>query len=196
MLSNQIHTYSLAGKGKNLVINKWFDSLSFPIQQQIENLQIIGYGSSNGIPYYIDNNLKIHHGAEIAQMQRRKIENMIHHVTTTIIESLKKKQFLNEGYNLEKFGKWNVVEGSKMLGMQKGLEKWGWLSDLRLYDNKGDAIMVFKLGVGSITGGKGNKCICAKLITDENYKFKCYKALKKDEITQEILSDLKTKRFM
>ncbi|HBC84683.1 MAG TPA: hypothetical protein DCZ30_04530 [Clostridiales bacterium] len=187
--------YSLADKNKKLVINKWFNSLTFPSVQNIGNLNIIGHGSINNIPYYIDDSLTLHHGAEIAELQKRKIENVINRITTIIVEGLKRKQSLNEGYNLEKFGKWNVVEGSKMLNTRKGLENWGWLSDLRLYDNNGDAIMVFNLGVGSITGGKGNKCICAKLVTNKNHKFKYYKALKKDEIPQEILQDLRTKRF-
>lgn len=187
--------YSLADKNKKLVINKWFNSLTFPSIQNIGNLNIIGYGSINNILYYIDDSLKLYHGAVIAELQKKKIENIINRITTIIVEGLKRKQSLNEGYNLEKFGKWNVVEGSKMLGTHKGLEKWGWLSDLRLYDDNGDAIMVFNLGVGSITGGKGNKCICAKLVTDKNHKFKYYKALKKDEIPQEILQDIRTKRF-
>lgn len=194
-VQSDTHLYSLADRGKRQVINYWFSSLSFPINEKIGDLNIIGYGSINNIPYYIDDRLQLHHGAEIANLERQKNENIVHHVITMIVEDLKQKRLLNEGYNLEKLGNWNVVEGSKMLGTQKGLEKWGWLSDLRLYDNNGDAIMVFNLGVGSITGGKGNKCICAKLITDKNHKFKHYKALKKEEIPQEILRDLKTKRF-
>ena len=194
-VQSDTNLYSLADKNKNLLIDKWFNSLTFPSEQNIGNIHIIGNGNISGIPYYIDDTLKLHHGAEIANIQRQKVESIVNNIVAMIVESLKKEQSLNEGYNLEKFGKWNVVEGSKMLGTQKGLEKWGWLSDLRLYDNNGDAIMVFDLGVGSVTGGKGNKCICAKLITDKNHKFKRYKALKKKEIPQEILHDLKTKRF-
>ena len=70
------HLYSLADKGKNLVINKWFNYFSFPIKQEIEGLHIIGYGSCQGITYYIDDTLKLHHGAEIAHLQRRKIESL------------------------------------------------------------------------------------------------------------------------
>ena len=55
------HLYSLANNDKNLVIDKWFNNLSFPIQQTIGDLHIIGYGVCQGIPYYIDNNLKLHH---------------------------------------------------------------------------------------------------------------------------------------
>lgn len=73
-VQSDTNLYSLADKNKNLVIDKWFNSLTFPINQTIGKLQIIGHGTINGIPYYIDSNLKLHHGAEIALMQRPKME--------------------------------------------------------------------------------------------------------------------------
>lgn len=75
-VQSDTHLYSLADRGKNLVIKKWFNSLSFPIHQKIGDLEIIGYGTVNGVPYYIDSILKMHHAAEIAQMQKPKIESV------------------------------------------------------------------------------------------------------------------------
>lgn len=103
---------------------------------------------------------------------------------------------LCENYNLERFGEWNVVEGTKMLGHYKGMESFGLLSDKRLYDDKkGNAIMVFSLGPGSISGGVGNKVICARLITDKKQRVLRYQPLKKTDVPQEILRDLNKRRF-
>lgn len=73
-VQSDTHLYSLADKNNKLVLNKWFDSLNFPINQTVGNLHIIGYGTINKIPYYIDDNLQLHHGAEIAHLQKPKIE--------------------------------------------------------------------------------------------------------------------------
>ena len=73
-VQSDTHFYSLADKNNKLILNKWFDSLNFPINQTIGNLHIIGYGTINKIPYYIDDNLNLHHGAEIAHLQKPKIE--------------------------------------------------------------------------------------------------------------------------
>lgn len=100
------------------------------------------------------------------------------------------KEVLMEHYNLEKYGKWNVVEGTHLLQIAKGLEDWGELSDERLYDDGNhNGYMIFKICDGM---GK-NQGICAKLMFDDGDSW--YKALKKDEIPQDILQDLKTKRF-
>lgn len=69
-VQSDTHLYSIADKNKNLVLNKWFNSLDFPLNQTIGNLHIIGYGTIDKIPYYIDEDLKLHHGAEIAQIQK------------------------------------------------------------------------------------------------------------------------------
>lgn len=71
-VQSDTHLYSLADKNKELVINTWFDTLDFPLNQTINGLHIIGSGTRNKIPFYIDCNLKIHHGAEIANMQKAK----------------------------------------------------------------------------------------------------------------------------
>ena len=103
---------------------------------------------------------------------------------------------LLEHYNLERCGKWNVIEGTKMLGHYKGMESFGVLADKRLYDDKkGHAIMVFGLGPGSISGGVGNKVICARLITDKKQKVLRYQPLKKTDVPCEILKDLRKRRF-
>lgn len=71
-IQSDTHLYSLADKGKQQVIKYWFTSLSFPMNMQIENLNIIGWGDIDNIPYYIDDNLQLHHGAEIATLQKNK----------------------------------------------------------------------------------------------------------------------------
>ena len=73
-VQSDTHLYSLADKNKKLVLDKWFDTLKFPMEQSVGNLHIIGYGTINKIPYYIDDNLALHHGAEIAHLQKPKIE--------------------------------------------------------------------------------------------------------------------------
>ena len=100
------------------------------------------------------------------------------------------RRILKEYYNLEKYGTWNVVEGTHLLQIAKGLEDWGELSDERLYDDGNhNGYMIFKICDGM---GK-NQGICAKLMFDNGDSY--YKALKKNEIPQDILQDLNTKRF-
>ncbi len=71
-IQSDTHLYSLGDRGKQQVIKYWFSSLSFPINERIGDLNIIGSGSINNIPYYIDDNLQLHHSAEIATIQRNK----------------------------------------------------------------------------------------------------------------------------
>lgn len=113
----------------------------------------------------------------------------------TIQEAKTTNESRTSGYNLEKMGEWNVVEGSKMLGEYKGMEQFGWLADWRLYDKNGVGIMVFSLGPGSVTGGEGNNVVCARIITGQNHLPLHYKPLKKKDIPQEILLDIQRKRF-
>lgn len=75
-IQSDTHLYSLGDKGKQPLIKQWFSSLSFPLNYQIGDLHIIGYGSKNRIPYYIDDKLRIHHGAEIANIQHPKVEQI------------------------------------------------------------------------------------------------------------------------
>lgn len=71
-IQSDTHLYSLADRGKQQVIKYWFSSLSFPINKRIGDLNIIGWGSIDNIPYYIDDNLQLHHGAEIATIQKNQ----------------------------------------------------------------------------------------------------------------------------
>lgn len=67
--------YSLTDKNKRLLINKWFDRITFPLNGAIDGIETIGQGTASNIKYLITPNLRVIHPAEIAVRNRRKIEN-------------------------------------------------------------------------------------------------------------------------
>lgn len=81
--------YSLANKNRQLLIDKWFDEITFPLNKIIEGIETIGQGIASNINYLITPNLKIIHPAEIAIRNRRKIENK-QYISRIISESISK----------------------------------------------------------------------------------------------------------
>ena len=95
-IQSDTHLYSLADSGKQQVINYWFSSLTFPLNEKIGDLNIIGYGDINSIPYYIDDGLQLHHGAEIAILQRNKNFESINRKQVLRLTETEFKQMLVE----------------------------------------------------------------------------------------------------
>lgn len=91
--------YSLANKKKKLLINKWFDEITFPLIKNIEGIDTIGQGVAAKFNYIITPNLKVIHPAELAIMKRRKIENkqMIDRIITETINSYLRNNLLLAG---------------------------------------------------------------------------------------------------
>ena len=80
--------YTLADKEKNIVLRKWFNSLQIPLDYKIGNIHIVGKGSVNGVPFYIDDSLNLHHGAEIAMIQNpNKFESINRQQTIRLTEA-------------------------------------------------------------------------------------------------------------
>ncbi|MBO7417771.1 MAG: hypothetical protein J6U14_02410 [Bacteroidaceae bacterium] len=80
--------YSLANKDKSLVINDWFDNITFPKLEKIEGVSTIGEGDKSNIKYLISTNLEVIHPAKIAIMNRRVINNAVSRAIDNLINEI------------------------------------------------------------------------------------------------------------
>lgn len=80
--------YSLAKKDKSLVINDWFDNITFPKLEKIEGVSTIGEGDKSNIKYLISTNLEVIHPAKIAIMNRRVINNAVSRAIDNLINEI------------------------------------------------------------------------------------------------------------
>lgn len=88
--------YSLADKQKNLKIDKWFESITFPQVANIQGYSTIGEGTSSPFHYLITSDLRVIHPAEAAITNRRKFEKRLSRIVIEVINQyLRKKLILN-----------------------------------------------------------------------------------------------------
>ena len=80
--------YSLANKDKSLVINDWFESITFPKVEEIEGVSTIGEGVTSNIKYLISTTLEVIHPAKIAIMNRRVINNAVSRAINNLINEI------------------------------------------------------------------------------------------------------------
>ena len=80
--------YSLANKDKVLLIDRWFENITFPKVEEIEGVSTIGEGVTSNIKYLITSRLKVIHSAALAIKNRRIINSAVSRAINNLINEI------------------------------------------------------------------------------------------------------------